>query len=112
MLREGPCPNPFPHRTEYMHLHWYLKASWLKTSTLDKRVHMKVRHHYVCKLELHSYVSSTRKYWCADQQDITMAVLFILTQFSISDAHVALQEIVYFSYCLLLKFCWLKINQN
>lgn len=32
----------------------------------------------------------------------------ILTKFSVSDAHVALQEVIHLLYRLLLKFCWLQ----
>lgn len=42
---------------------------------------------------------------------IDTLVTFILTKFSVSYAHVALQEVVHFLYSLLLKFCWLQ-NTN
>lgn len=45
-------------------------------------------------------------------QVVTCSWMFILTKFSVSDAHVALQEVVHFLYCLLLKFCWLETTNN
>lgn len=46
--------------------------------------------------------NNARQYW----------YFFILTKFSVSDAHVALQEVVHFLYRLLLKFCRLENTNN
>lgn len=35
-----------------------------------------------------------------------------LTEFSVSDAHVAFQEVVHFLHCLLLKFCRLEKHKT